>query len=73
MLIHLHNRAIVRHWFEDNGEGDNDAEGAGGELETTLHRYVVRRSLEPKAFTAHTHTTSSFRSQPWAARPPCRR
>ena len=31
MLIHLHNRAIVRHWFEDNGEGDDDAEGSGGD------------------------------------------
>ena len=46
---------------------------SGEELETTLHRYVVRRSLEPMAFTAHTHTTSSFPSQPWAARRPCRR
>ena len=46
---------------------------SGEELETTLRRYVVRRSLEPMAFTAHTHTTSSFRSQPWAARRPCRR
>ena len=46
---------------------------SGEELETTLHRYVVRRSLEPMAFTAHTHTTSSFPSQPWAAGRPCRR
>jgi len=41
MLIHLHNRAIVRHWFEElpvvrhwseptgDGEGDDDTEGAG--------------------------------------------
>ena len=46
---------------------------SGEELETTLRRYVVRRSLEPMAFTAHTHTTSSFPSQPWAAGRPCRR
>ena len=46
---------------------------SGEELETTLLRYVVRRSLEPMAFTAHTHTTSNSHSQPWAARRPCRR
>jgi len=45
---------------------------SGEELETTLHCYVVRRSLEPMAFTAHTRTTSSFPSQPWAAGRPCR-
>ena len=32
MLIHLHNRAIVRHWSENNGEGDDDTEGARGDL-----------------------------------------
>ncbi len=37
---------------------------SGEDLESTLHRYVVRRSLGPMAFTAHTHTTSSFRNQP---------
>ncbi len=46
---------------------------SGEDLEATLHRHVVRRSLGPMAFTAHTHTTSNFRSQPWAARRPCRR
>ena len=43
MLIHLHNRAIFRHWFKKpllerhwfkpngGGEGDGDAKGAGGD------------------------------------------
>ena len=31
MLIHLHNRAIDRHWSEDNGEGDDDTKDAGGD------------------------------------------
>ncbi len=43
---------------------------SGEDLETTLHRYVVRRSLGPMAFTAYTHTTSNCRSQPWAAKTP---
>ncbi len=43
------------------------------DLEQTLMRHVVRRSLGPMAFTAHTHTTSNFRSPPWGAERPCRR
>ncbi len=46
---------------------------SGEELDATRHRYVGRRSLGAMAFTAHTPTTSSCRSQPWAARRPCRR
>ncbi len=34
------------------------------DLEQTLRRYVVRRSLGPMAFTAHTYTTSSCRNPP---------
>ena len=41
------------------------------DLEKTLMRYVVRRSLEPMAFTAHS-TTRSCRSQPWEAGRRCR-
>jgi len=41
---------------------------SGEELETTLHRFVVRRSLRPMAFMVHTHTTSNSRSPLWAAR-----
>ena len=41
------------------------------DLEQTLMRYVVRRSLEPMAFTAHS-TTPSCRSQPWGAGRQCR-
>ncbi len=34
------------------------------DLEQTLMRYVVRRSLGPMAFTAHTHTTPNCRNPP---------
>ena len=38
MMLSLHNRAIVRHWSEDNGEGDDDSGDPGkdrGQLGTT--------------------------------------
>ena len=44
---------------------------SGEDLETTLHRYVVRRSLEPMAFTAHS-TTRSCRSQSSGAERRCK-
>ena len=39
MLIHLHNRAIIRHWSEEHrivrhwfkNNGDDNAEGSGGD------------------------------------------
>ena len=31
MLIHLHSQAIVRHGFEDSGEGNDDAKDPGGD------------------------------------------
>ena len=45
MLIHLHNPAMVRPWFEDNGEGDDDAEGAGGDpFRCAVLRFSVSHS-----------------------------
>ena len=42
------------------------------DLEQTLMRQVVRRSLEPMAFTAHP-TTRNCRNQPWGAEHQCTR
>jgi hypothetical protein len=41
------------------------------DLEQTLMRYVVRRSLGPMAFTARSRTRSC-RNQPWGAERQCR-